>query len=86
MLLPEKLTQASYKCGFDIRAVLCASVATKFQSQEREHNQVIGINMFYCLRQFVVVYKLVNVVLILEWYCVPVYQVSESVTLTQPKL
>ena len=27
-------------------------------------------------RLFVVVYKLVNVVLTLEWYCVPVYQVS----------
>ena len=25
---------------------------------------------------FMVVYKLVNVVLTLEWYCVPVYQVS----------
>ena len=49
---------------------------TKSQSEERQHNQVIGINNFYCLRLFVVVYKLVNVVLTLEWYCVLVYQVS----------
>ena len=28
--------------------------------------------------------ELVNVVLTLEWYCVPVYQVSMSGTLTQP--
>ena len=36
----------------------------------------------YYLRLFVVVYKLVNVVSTLEWYCVPVYQVSKSGTLT----
>ena len=36
--------------------------------------QVIGRNVWL----FVVVYKLVNVVLTLEWYCVPVYQCTKS--------
>ena len=46
-------------------------------------NQVIGRNVslqVYCLRLFVVVYKLVIVVLTLEWYCVPVYQVRNAKT------
>ena len=75
VLLPEAICCClqTCKCGFDIRVVLCASVYTKSHSQER---QVIGIKKFYCLRLFVVVYKLVNVVLTLGWYCVPVYQVS----------
>ena len=41
-------------------------------------------HFFLCLRLFVVVYKLVNVVVTLEWYCVPLYQGSQSGTLTQP--
>ena len=58
------LTQASYKlkmpeavcfclqtckCGFDIRVVLCTSVPSGTLTQHK----------FYCLRLFVVVYKLV---------------------------
>ena len=47
---------------------------TKSHSRERKPNQVMAINI--SLRLFVDVYKLVNVVLTLEWYCIPVNQVS----------
>ena len=73
VLLPEKLTQASYKlkqvflcqrlfvvvyckCGFDIRVVLCTSVPSLIVRNA-------NTTKFYCLRLFVVVYKLVIVVL-----------------------
>ena len=67
VLLPEKLQvislykffmpEAVYcKCGFDIRVVLCTSVPSLIVRNA-------NTTKFYCLRLFVVVYKLVIVVL-----------------------
>ena len=66
------------KCGFDIIVVLCTSVPSLIvrNANTTKLEVYTFVYKFYCLRLFVVVYKLVNVVLTLEWYCVPVYQVS----------
>ena len=66
------------KYGFDIRVVLCTSVPSPIvrNANLTKLEAFTFINKFYCLRLFVVVYNLVNVVLTLEWYYVPVYQVS----------
>ena len=80
VLLPEKLTQASYKLKqvfnaggclllFTVNVVLtlewyCVPVyIPSLIVRNANINEVIGINKFYCLRLFVVVYKLVIVVL-----------------------
>ena len=57
------------KCGFDIRVVLCASVPRPGTLTQQSYRQK-------CKLIPEAVCKLVNVVLTLEWYCVPVYQVS----------
>ena len=53
---------------------------TKCHSQERKPNQVMAINIlvykFLMPEAICCCLQLVNVVLTLEWYCVPVYQVS----------
>ena len=81
--------QASYrqKCKFTPEAVCCCLQTCNFGFDMRPiytvpvdqvlpPDKLTQASYFKCLRLFVVVYKLVNVVLTLEWYCVPVYQVS----------
>ena len=80
-LLPEAICCClqTCKCGFDIRVVLCTSVPSfivRNANTTKLEAYYTLVYKFYCLRLFVVVYKLVNVVLTLEWYCVPLYQVS----------
>ena len=60
--------------GFDIRVVLCTSVPSVIvrNANLTKLEAYTLVYKFYCLRLFVLV-KLVNVVLTLEWYCVPVY-------------
>ena len=62
------------KCGLDIRVVLCTSVPSLRNANLTKLEAYTLVYKFYCLRLFVVVYKLVNVVSTLEWYCVPMYQ------------
>ena len=50
---------------------------TKCHSQERKPNQVMAINILvYKFLMPEAICCCLNVVLTLEWYCVPVYQVS----------
>ena len=73
VLLPEAICCCLHtcKCGlwYCVPVYQISKSGTLIQPSYRH-------KLVYCLRLFVVVYKLVNVVLTLEWYCVPVYQVS----------
>ena len=79
VLLPEAICCCLQTCksGFDIRVVLCTSVPSLIV-RNANLTKLEAYTLVYCLRLFVVVYKLVNVVLTLEWYCVPVYQCTKS--------
>ena len=77
-LMPEAICCClqTCKCGFDIRVVLCTSVPSVIV-RNASYNLVYKFLMpeaICCCLQ------LVNVVLTLEWYCVPVYQVNANTT------
>ena len=85
--LSENLVQASYrqKCKFTPEAVCCCLQTCNFGFDMRviytvPVDQVLPPDKItqasYKLLMPEAVYKLVNVVMTLEWYCVPVYQVS----------
>ena len=78
--MPEAVCCCLQTCKyvFDIRVILCTSVPSLIvrNANLTKLEAYTLVYKFYCLRLFVVVYKLVNVVLTLEWYCVPVYQVT----------